>query len=64
VWILGFGECFIDGSMFLRLRCHLVIIWHDDWHDDASEHVDCSEYGTSYDYGPWRDGNDRRNGLK
>jgi hypothetical protein len=48
--------------MFLRLRCHLVIIWI--WHDDASEHVDCSEYGTSYDYGPWRDGNDRRNGLK
>jgi hypothetical protein len=46
--------------MFLRLRCHLVIIWHDD----ASEHVDCSEYGTSCDYGPWRDGNDGCNGLK
>jgi len=49
--------------MFLRLRCHLVIIWHD-WHDDASEHVDCSEYGTSYDYGPGATATIAANGLK
>ena len=49
--------------MFIRLWCRLVIINYK-YSDDATHHVDYSQYGASYDNGAWRGGHDRRDSRK
>jgi len=61
VWILGYGECFICDSTFLRLWCRLFATCE---HAFKFNYFDRADYSASFNPRTGRNSNHRRHSVK